>query len=359
MNKVKAQTAGVTEPKRVESGVPAGGQFAADLKAPGTPVLSGAALSNASDALAAYCTPQEFAAMTASSAQYWQNRYAQKGKSTTVDVDDIAQETMLRVLTAVAKGLKITDFRQMVSSTAANVTVRNTENVFRADDRKAYRLFDAERTRQMHELKRSLTQVEEDKIAKDVLDNWDKPRHRPSKDFRTPRTTDLTIFGGGSAEGGQDMADTLMASEGNGTYIETGSYMDRAHLELESVGAAHKAQARRLAWNALAESVDVPLARSGSLSQRQVTKHRTVIANYKKDDAFAENTDILAACDDWSNGMDNEATAAMFAPFGDLNIEDQEKVVMMLERFGEDRAHAMWQSALGFANNKHAEGEAA
>lgn len=365
MSKVKAQTAGTAGPvKRVDSGVPAGGQFDYKTSAPGNVVLpgSGAAPKPSPEQMTAmlskYTTPQELVALASKSAGYWQRHYNQAGKSTTVGVEDIAQETVVRVLQAVSKGIEFTSFQQMVSSTAANVTVRATENVFRADDRKAYRLFDAERTAQEHALKRSLTQVEQDKIAQDVLDNWEKPRHRPSKDFRTARTTDISIYGSPENEG-QDMASTLVAPEGNGTYIEPGSYMDQAHTELESTGAAHKAQMRRLAWNALAESAGIPLAKAGSLSQRQVTKHRTLIANYKKDDAFAEKTDILAACEDWANGNDNEATEALFAPFGELDTEGQEKVVSTMERFGEARAHTMWQGALGFANNKHAEGAAA
>ena len=370
MSKVKVQTAGTAGPiKRVESGVPAGGQFDHQKKTPGTTVLDAHPEAGESEApkksvedmtemLGKYATGEALVALASKSAAYWQRHYNQRGKSTTVGVDDIAQETILRVLQAVDKGIEFTSFQQMVSSTAANVTVRATENVFRAEDRKAYRIFDAERTAREHKLKRSLTQVEEDEIAQDVLDNWEKPRHRPSKDFRTARTSDISIYGAPENEGA-DIASTLVAPEDNGTYIEPGSFMDKAHTALETKGAAHKAEARRLAWNAFAESVDVPLARAGSLSQRQVTKHRSLIANYKKDDAFADNTDILAACEDWANGTDNEATEALFAPFGDLDNDGQEKIVSMLERFGAERALTMWQGALGYANNKHSEEAAA
>jgi hypothetical protein len=308
-----------------------------------------------------YVEADKFVEMAKSSATYWQHHYNQKGKSVSVDVDDIAQETIARVLEHVKKGNNVTDFRQLVSSTAANVTVRSTENQFRAEDRKAYRIFDGYRTTAQQKLNRNLTQVEEDVLAQKVLDEWDKPRHRPSKDFRTPRTIDASLdksYMSEENDGGRTLGSSLVAPERSGNYIEPDSFMDRAHTALETTGAAYKAEAKRLAWNAIAERADAPLAQQASLSQRQVTKHRGAM------DAYAKVGDklrdpVVAACKDWSKGDENEATEAMFAPFGNLNIDDQEKVVEMFERFGEGRAQTMWESAVGFSNNKHSKEEAA
>lgn len=302
-----------------------------------------------------YTEPEKFVEMAKSSASYWQHHYNQKGKSVSVDVDDIAQETIARVLEHVNKGNHVTDFRQLVSSTAANVTVRSTENVFRAEDRKAYRIFESYRTKAEQTLNRSLTQIEEDAIAKKVLDEWDKPRHRPSKDFRTPRTIDTSLdktYRSEESDGGRTLGSTLVAPESSGNYIAPDSYMDRAYTALETTGAAYKAEAKRLAWNAIAERADAPLAKQASLSQRQVTKHRGVMDAYGKSEGKACDP-VIAACADWSNGDSNQATEALFAPFGDLSIDDQEKVVEMFERFGEGRAQTMWDSAIGFSNNKH------
>lgn len=382
MSKVKVQTAGTAGPvKRVEAGVRAGGQFAEDNKAPGTTVLAGypeadgqASVDGISKSsvnpkisqdemrnlLGKYCTPAEFVEMSTSNARHFKRVYDPNGRKTTAKsaVEDIAQESMVEMMKTLSRNTDITDFNRLLSTIVAAQVVKATENVPHFDNRRAYRMFSAEVSAKEQEMQRSLSQVEQDKIAQGVLDNWPKPRHRPNKDFRTPRTNDISIYGAPENEGA-DIASTLVAPEGNGTYVEPGSFMDKAHAALETKGAAHKAEARRLAWNAFAESVDVPLARAGSLSQRQVTKHRSLIANYKKDDAFADKTDILAACEDWSNGNDNEATEALFAPFGELDIDGQEKIVGMLERFGEERAHTMWQGALGYANNKHAEVAAA
>jgi hypothetical protein len=121
--------------------------------------------------------------------------------------------------------------------------------------------------------------------------------------------------------------------------------MDRAHHAMEETGAAHKAEMKRLAWNAIAENTGVPMSNPGSLSQRQVTKHRGVMEKHKNG--------VLGACKAWSVGNDGEATEALFAPFGEIGFEEQEKIVDTLERFGADRAQTMWESAMAIANNKH------
>jgi hypothetical protein len=91
------------------------------------------------------------------------------------------------------------------------------------------------------------------------------------------------------------------------------------------------------------------MSNPGSLSQRQVTKHRGIITDPK-------GPGIMGACKDWSLGNDGDATEALFAPFGDIGFEEQEKVVDTLERFeaaGAGRAQIMWESAMAIANNKH------
>lgn len=328
---------------RVPKGIPTGGQFAATAHAEPT-------LSLAAQRLGEVIEPSDFVRVAYSSTEVWQRRYDQGRKSLIVDTDDIAQETMLRTLEALNRGNNIADIKQFVTSTAANVTVRSTETVFRAEDRRAYREFEAKRTAAENVLERSLTQREQDALAQQVLDEWHDPRHKPSKDFRIARTFDRSLDAPYGADGGAEsnLGATLVNPDSSGHYIKPGSYMDQAHTAMETTGAANKAEMKRLAWNAFAENTGVPMSNPGSLSQRQVTKHRGVIASH------AEG--VMGACKDWSQGNDGEATEALFAPFGDMGFEDQEKVVDMLERFeakGEGRAQTMWESAMAIANNKH------
>lgn len=342
MSNDNASSAGTN---RVPKGIPTGGQFAATAHAEPT-------LSLATQRLNEFTDAEEFVAIAYSSAETWSRRYDLDRKTIINGKDDVAQETMLRTLEALNRGNKITDFRQFVTSTAANVTVRATETVFRAEDRRAYRIFEEQRTAIENEIGRPMTQREKDALDQKVRDEWHDPRHKPSKDFRIARTFDRSLDAPrGDAAGGVEstLGATLVNPENTGHYIEPGSYMDRAHSAMEETGAAHKAEMKRLAWNALAENTGVPMSNPGSLSQRQVTKHRGIITDPK-------GPGIMGACKDWSLGNDGDATEALFAPFGDIGFEEQEKVVDTLERFeaaGAGRAQIMWESAMAIANNKH------
>ncbi|MET4144032.1 hypothetical protein [Arthrobacter sp. UYCo732] len=340
MSNDTASSAGMN---RVQKGIPTGGQFAATFHAEPT-------LSLATERLNEFTNVEDFVEVAYTSAAHWRRRYNQQDKSIIVDEDDIAQETMLRTLEALDRGRKITDFKQMVTSTAANVTVRATETTFRAEDRKAYRIFDEQRKAIELETGERMTQRAQDELAQKVLDEWHDPRHKPSKDFRIARTFDRSLDAPHGADGGVEstLGATLVNPEQSGNYIKPNSYMDRAHTAMEETGAAHKAEMKRLAWNAIAEGTQVPMSNPGSLSQRQVTKHRGVMDKHEGG--------LMGACKDWSADRENEATAALFAPFGEMDFEDQERVVTMLEGFearGEGRAQVMWESAMAIANNKH------
>ncbi|MEH0110607.1 hypothetical protein V6N00_12925 [Tersicoccus sp. MR15.9] len=294
-------------------------------------------------------------AMAKDAADYWQERYQQKGKSNTVSADDIAQEALVRYFERVRTGKPISDHRQLINSIAANVTVRATENVFRAEDRRAYRRFDEKRTAAEHELNRSLTPREQDRLAQQVLDEWDDPRHKPSKDFRIARTVDRSLNVGIGEDGGMTLGDTLVAAETDDGVAED-SHMGQAQKALMDAGPAGFAQARRLAWNALAEAreaeqgEETPLALAGILTSREATRNRALVTGKGA-------PGVLAACKAWSKGTDDEnVTAALFAPFGPIGFADQERVVDQLEsigrRVGPEKADDMWSNTVSYAATK-------
>lgn len=331
---------------RVPKGVRTGGRFAAGARSETGLVLGSSEGENSQ--LAEFIDATELTRISYDSASYWQNHYNQKGKSNTMDLDDLAQETILAVLERVDKGASITDRRQMINSIAANQTVRATSNKFRAEDRRAYRTFIEKKEALEGVLSRSLTQVEQDKVAQQVLDEWHDPRHKPSKDFRTPHTVDASLdrtFGEGDGVE-STLGATLVNPENSGYYIEPNSFMDRAHTAMEETGAAHKAEMKRLGYNALAEDAGSPLALEASLSQRQVTKHRNTIKDL--------GGGIGEACRAWEMADDTEAvSAALFAPFGDLSTTDQQRVVDFLNKFSDTQKQGIWESAISFANTKH------
>ena len=294
--------------------------------------------------LAKYTDPEALNRQVMEAAEVFVRRYNQDQKSNHVGTQDIAQESVEHLLAMLERGVEINNFKQFIPSLVANRTVRATENKFRAENRRAYRIFAQQREDLEAVMGRSLTRTEEDALAQKVLDEWQDPRHKPSKDFRTPHTVDTSL----DAPLGEDefnLGMTLVAQEYTGNNIAPDSFMDKAFTAVEKVGSANKAEAKRLMFNALAESTEeeVPLAREGSLSQRQVTKHRTAM----------KDAGVLAACEEWEDREDSAAVTALFAPFGDLDTAGQTEVVAFLQARPAYAEH-LWASAIAFANNKHA-----
>lgn len=340
MSNKTASTSRTATFARVPEGIPTGGQFAATVH--GEPEVSLKSLR-----LEDFGDPQAILRQAYDSTRYWQDRYNQREKSNVIDTDDITQEALLAMMVNLDKGKDINNFKQNLSSVTANITVRSTETVFRAEDRLAYRQFVEKCNALSNRENRSLTTAEERALEKEVLDEWHDPRHKPSKEFRIARTTERSLDANMYDSDGATLGSTLVSVPQQES-VPVDSYMDRAFNALDEKGVASKALARRLAWNAVAEAASVPLAREGSLSQRHATRYRGIML--KHDDQ------VMGACRDWDRGIDNEATEALFAPFGpDLTSDEEEKVVDMLERMGGTKAQSMWESAVSFANNKHSE----
>lgn len=297
-----------------------------------------------SERLSQFTSPEELHEQVQRATEHFVRFYDQKRKSNHIDAQDIAQATLVEVLKIIESGKPILNLQKLAASVAANITVRATENGFRPENRRAYVLWSKKCEELQLELGRGLTQAEEDSVAEYILETWHDPRHKPTKDFRTPRTVDASIFDLGPSAPGIEWAETIAEKDDVDRYIEPDSYMDQAFNELDATGSAHKAAARRLMFNALAERTGVPMAQEGSLSQRQVTKHRTNMG--------AEPGSVNKAIDDWGNGMETPAVEALFAPFGELTVTQQNDVVNFLDSHS-DIADDMWASAIGFANNKH------
>lgn len=335
-NKTASKTSAATI-ARVPQGVPTGGQFSATTHAEPGVSLSGDSFGSGEAILK----------QAVDSARYWQDRMGQKNKSNTVDMDDIAQETVLVALQALKDGKQVDNYAGMIHRAARHITSRSTQTVFRAEDRVAYRMFEQKSQEIINREQRLPTVAEEKAIEKEIFDTWHDPRHKPSRGFRIANTVERSLDANMFDSDGATLGSTLVSVEQQES-VPVDSYMDRAFNALDEKGVASKALARRLAWNAVAEAASVPLAREGSLSQRHATRYRGIMLNH--------DDQVMGACRDWDRGIDNEATKALFAPFGsDLTPDEEEKVVDMLERLGGTKAQSMWESAVSFANNKHSE----
>lgn len=86
------------------------------------------------------------------------------------------------------------------------------------------------------------------------------------------------------------------------------------------------------AWNHFAAANDAPTAIPKSLTRRQGVDAGNVIGEYRGG--------LIQMCADWRSGeTDERANSALFAPFGELTLRGQEKVVGQLLRFSAFAEH--------------------
>ncbi len=336
----------VSNRKREPNGIPTAGRFTFEQVDPADVTLTAPKAVNLEETI----DPEELVKFAGQRSVVWDYRYGLRNRSTAIDSDDIAQEAMTQLLEALHAGKDIKDTRRWVSSAAANLTVRATSNHFRGEDRKAYFIVRKQVSELEQDLGRELTRSEVDAIAERVREDWHDKRHRPSAAFMQTMSTYASLDKSFGEDGEGTLGEQLVDSADR-NYVEPGSYMDRAlsYVEDENVKnlPGSRARAQRLTYNAVAELSGAPLVAEGSLTPRKVQSLSRVMKSHPGG--------VRQACKDWSEGDDNEAVKAMFAPFGRLDFDDREVVVSLLERFKGDQIDIVWHAALSHANDRFAE----
>lgn len=109
--------------------------------------------------------------------------------------------------------------------------------------------------------------------------------------------------------------------------------------KVEQALEAHKvSEARRQAWDALAEHHGAPLVARGRFEARVRTWCRQTIDDYPGG--------VMGAVDTWERAEDDEGTTALFAPFGEhLDEEGRDAVCAMLRAYPA-HADSLWEAAL-------------
>ncbi|GAB2733298.1 hypothetical protein GCM10027273_10070 [Nocardioides pakistanensis] len=335
---------------RVAAGVPTGGQFAASvhaeadvaLVAPDTVAYGDVYEDEAAD-------HERFAAlldMAEHSARHWAERKGTRDRSGgAIDTDDVAQDAVLAYLEAQANGHEIKSPQGYIHRAASNIAASAGSRV-RAEDRKALVLFRDEVSRQEAAKGRQLSGREKDAIAQTIRDTWPDERHQPSKNFRRfAGQMEISMDAYETDEARDYVLPHTDLNAGLGVNdVRPESSLDKALDAVEGHNGDLR-DARRLLWNALAEINDAPTVRPGTLSQRKVTALRAEMSAYPGG--------VATAARNWADGIDDQGTHALFAPWGEPNDRDRADIVALLGKHP-DAAEAMWDSALKLANTRNA-----
>lgn len=337
---------GTSTRPRVERGVPTGGQFAAyshdeagldldpDFNEPSGRVVY---------------------EQTLASGRYWGPRYG-------VDPEDVAQETALRWFAALRRREEMlaassdaepavlgesTNPGGYIHRMARNVAVSMMSNVS-SNDRHALGVLSRARTAKEMELGRELTRSENMELAAEVAQSLPKDRRPTANYWDTGSRTVISLDAQESyARDGmlEQGADRAASSAAHGGEFAEGTAGHEAEEALGN-GAAGRARARSLSWDAVADSFGGPKVARQSMSDNAAMNHRRVVRASGGIDEVARR---------WAQGAaTDEETAALFAPFGsDLSNDQKWDVIDCIDKSG-SYGQDVWNAAVGSATNVYA-----
>lgn len=244
-------------------------------------------------------------------------------------VDDIAQAAIIDVQERLNSGGKIRDVLGYVNSSARGLASRDGRPV-RAENLAAARLYKEWEQQWATENGGMPPQSVKNAKCQEIRDNWHDPRHKPALDFL------VDVQGGrekvrsiGMTDEVFDKVVSMSGSDDSDAYVAPHSHLDRA-LHAAEGHEGNRKDARRMLWNALAESRGVPLVEP-TLTPRQITAIKKDIADQ---DAFEDALD-----------GDQDLRGSLLTPWAGKDERDQEAVIDML-REHRSIGFDLWQAAV-------------
>ncbi|WIE81004.1 hypothetical protein [Curtobacterium sp. MCSS17_016] len=247
-------------------------------------------------------------------------------------VDEVAGETLAAVYAAAASARKQGKEKHIhggfIRHIARAQLAMKVDGHKRHESSKGLRIWKERCAELAATLGRALTRTEEDAIADQIRQNWDKPKHRPTVNFHRP-VSETSLDGANEENPRQFAAEEQTDREGGARAHNLADLIEEKDLT--------KVQARRQLWNVFADEDGAPEARPGRLSPHSVRKAKTNIK------------DAVETARLWQAGaLTDDDAASLFAPFGDLTRGEQDAVVKTIlarPAYG----HRMWIGAVDFA----------
>jgi hypothetical protein len=322
---IKVMASQTGKQARISAGVPAGGRF--DVKK----------RNEADIVLDHYVNPELNGARTligSRAAIECAVLHAQSRNSKTplrmLPWEDIAQEALTSVRTSVKNG-RAEGFTPGLISAAVSQKVAaaiNTKEQIRHEDAKATQMLREAVDIEQEMLGRTLTSREVIDLADRIRDTWENRRHRPQKQFYR-RFIEISI----DRVSENEILKTSIRAQAIQHVDERNSGSKLAY-EVES-GAVNKAEARVLAWNALADIWDVPRVSRTQTAQQAKTGQKVIQFN----GGLSKVVNTYLA----DRVLTPEARA-VFAPFGTPNDEGRQAIANELAA-RPSVAERLWRSA--------------
>lgn len=304
---------------RVQSGVPAGGQWAPARH----------------EEIEGDLDPGAILAQARSAAQGMAFRFP----FNQADIDDVASEAVMRIYVAKSNGTKFKGSSHgyvatAVKRTATSRFIKARTGSTSGRNAVAYKEYLQARDRMEQELMRHLSLTEEDAIARHIRA---KCNNNVASDFHRRTGTDFLSV---DVEDGYRYHERLSFAPGS-IADELQDVMDRLDGG-NNLAAARKSRMRL--WDALAEGVGAPCVAKASLYRWSVTAMR----EHVKEAGGAKH--VAAA---WEAGeLDAETEKDFFAPFGEIDEEQKRQVADLVMAYP-SYADELWSAAAGAAAKPH------
>ena len=284
-------------------------------------------------------------------------RFARKYRFDDHTRAEIAQETALDLLVQQKLlGLDSTRSHKLINTAIRAVASRHIDPNVRHEDLTARYILKSIVAADYRETNVEKTSAEIKALADDIRMNQFAPGARPGEFFyleNRAQSTDRPLL----ADGTMTFGDTLVHEDLEAPFSTDDSAMAdlvdglnmEVHTELEDgngefVERKTRAQVRAEAWNHFADASDAPRAYPGTLTKADGKKAVDAVTAYPGG--------VSKLCENWSLGESTDSdNAALFAPFGDLGIREQEQVVTQLES-NPGYADELWNTAASIASRK-------
>lgn len=272
--------------------------------------------------------------------------------------DDIAQEVTVSLLkqqanVRVSGAFVRTAARGLVARAWHSLrTTGGIESLNRSvsSDMKAWRILSERRAEFEEATGKAMSTRQIAKLAEQIRNEWEDQNRKPNHEFYRDFATE-SISGWNSDEDDSDRDNhpyaaavaTASTEEIALNQNDIEGAFTTAALDAVDQGDGRSHIPMRLAHNAIAENRGTPMAQAGVMSQRRITHARKVVG--------ITSEQVLAVVEDWANGVDDERTELLFAPYGELTNAEKTAIADMYRDLA-PHAGDLYVSALMFANKR-------
>ena len=334
---------------RVSPGVPSGGQFAAHGHTEPDVVLA----EEPSAPTAAPPTTAELFEQAQRSGKFWSRRLG-------VDADELCQSAMLAYFEADASRERKQDSdsasapsggvaenpRGYIHGASRRIAAQMLNGKRRSEDSRAQVVFREREAEAEQKLNRRLTETEAGAIAAEISASM-LPKRRPSPGFQRPRQVVPWDKLTRATQENMEHSMSTSAVEVNTQEFAAGSAGEQAEKLVDQGGRSGFVQARRLAYDVMAEKIGGPPVARGTVTEYSAQASRKVLA-----DAGG----VRAVVNAWRAGdTTTEQEKALFVPFkvDGPHIAARKSVSATLVASGA-YADDVWASAMTAATRPHA-----